>query len=366
MKATTAIEEKIDQVLALYVSGTSAAVSEFAASIAIVSLTIYLVYMSYAAARGDLSEPMGKLTKDLVKISLILTVALGGGAYQQYVIGFAYGLVSDLTSVLTLGEAKTVGAAIDYANSGCVVLPPRSDCVPYDEVYLSLATGNENWWGVPDPLYTVAFLLVFLSQLIITVLCLIPVILAKVGMSLMLGIGPVFVLLAIFPTTVKYFESWLAALIGFVMTLVLVAAICSVLPMIFREFLITAVRNGPKGDVSVISDAFALLIASIGLGFTALHTSQLGAQLAGGGVAMDGKGMAGKLTEKLISTLTKDKTDPGTSSQSDAASAQTNSVSQKPSLAYQAGRALGRTPYNSGRVVGNILRALDRQKRGSS
>ena len=307
---------------------------------------------------------MGKLTKDLVKISLILTVALGGGAYQQYVIGFAYGLVSDLTSVLTLGEAKTVGAAIDYANSGCVVLPPKSDCVPYDAVYLSLAIGRENWWGIPDPLYTVAFLLVFLSQLIITVLCLIPVILSKVGMSLMLGIGPVFVLLAIFPSTVKYFESWLSALIGFVMTLVLVAAICSVIPMIFREFLITAVRDGPQGDLSVLSDVFALLIVSIALGFTALHTSQLGAQLAGGGVAMDGKGVAGRLTEKLIRTLTKDTSDRAASSKSDAAAEQTNSVSQQPSRAYQVGRALGRTPYNSGRVVGNILRALDRQKRG--
>lgn len=366
MIITTSIEEKLDKILAIYVTGTSQAVSQYAASIAAVSLTIYFTYMSYAAARGDLSEPLSKITKDLLKIGLVLSVALGGGAYQQYVIGFANSIISDLTNVLTQGGAQSVGAAIDFANSGCVVLQPRPDCVPYDAVFLTLATGNENWWGLPDPLYTVAFVLVMLSQLTITVLCLLPMMLSKVGMSLMLAIGPIFVLLAIFPVTLKYFEAWLAALIGFVMTLVLVAAICSVIPMIFKDFLTSAVKAVPQGDASVISDAFALLIASIGLGFTALHASQKGAQLAGGGMSMDSKGLGGMLTQSILNRVVQGRADGGARHSNEASATQQNSASQEPSTAYRAGRALARTPYNSGRIVGNILNALNRKKGNSA
>lgn len=365
MKITSVLEAKVDEVLALYVNGTSAAVSAYAGGIAVVSLTIYYMYMSYAAARGDLSEPLSKITKDLLKISLVLGIALGGGAYQQTVIVFANAIISDMTSILTQGGAKTVGAAIDYANTGCTVLPKSPECISYDAVFLKLAVNNQNWWGIPDPLYTVTFLIVALAQILISVLCILPVILAKVGMSLMLGIGPLFLLLAIFPVTVKYFEAWVSALLGFVITQVLVAAVCSVVPMIFKGLLQQAIEGGAKGDVSVLADALAVLIAAIGLGFTALHASQKGAQLAGGGMAMDSKGLGGMVTQSVMNRLIQGRSDGPSKNQNDKSSNTENSASQESSGAYRAGRAVGRAPYNSGRIVGNILNALERRGKKS-
>ncbi len=362
MKIASVLEAKVDEVLAQYINGTSAAVSSYAGSIAAVGLTIYFVYMSYAAARGDLSEPFSKLTKDLMKIALVLTVALGGGAYQQYVIGFAHGIVNDLTSVVTLGEAKTVGAAIDFANSGCVVLPGKPDCISYDGVFLTLAIGQPNWMGMPDPLYTVVFLIILLAQLIISVLCILPVILSKVGMAVILGIGPIFVLLALFPVTVKHFEAWLAALIGFVLTLVLVAAVCSVVPMIFKGLLDTAIQEGVKGDVSVLTDALAVLIAAVGLGFTALHASQKGAQLAGGGMAMDSKGLGGMAAQSVMNRIVQGRVGGGPSAGGNATSKPENSASSSSGGAYAVGNAVGKAPYSAGRVVGNILNALDKKR----
>ncbi len=363
MKVLTVLEAKVDEVLALYVNGTSAAVSGYAGGIAAVGLTIYFVYMSYAAARGDLTEPFSKLTKDLMKIALVLTVALGGGAYQQYVIGFAHGIISDLTSVVTLGEAKTVGAAIDYANSGCVVIPGKPECISYEGVFLNLAVGKANWMGIPDPLYTICFFAVVLAQLTISVLCILPVLLAKIGLAVMLGIGPIFVLLALFPITTKYFESWLAALIGFVLTQVIVAAICSVIPMIFKGLLDTAIQEGIKGDVSVLSDALAVLIAAIGLGLTAMHASQKGAQLAGGGVSMDSKGLGGMAAQSFLNRIIQGRIGGNPAGVAAVASQKPqNSASSEPGSGYATGHAAGRAPYNAGRVVGNILSALDKKR----
>ncbi len=363
MKIAALLESKIDGVLSGYVNGTSAAVAGYAGGIAVVGLTIYLVYMSYASARGDLSEPLSKITKDLMKIALVLTVALGGGAYQEYVIGFANGITSDLTSALTHGAAKTVGGAIDYANSGCVTLPTGTECISYDSVFLEMAIAKKTWAGIPDPLYTLVFLIIALAQLLVSVLCILPIILAKTGMALMLALGPIFVLLALFPITTKYFEAWLAALIGFVMTQVLVAGICSVVPEIFKNFLDKAVQQGAVGDATVLADSLAVLIVAISLGFSALHASQKGAQLAGGGMSMDSKGLGGMVTQAVMNRLIQGPLGGGVpgDGKSDSSGSE-NSASSTPSKAYSAGYAVGRAPYTTGKAVGNILNALDKRK----
>jgi type IV secretion system protein VirB6 len=362
MKIASFLETQLDSVLRIYITGTSAAVSAYAGGIAAVGLTIYFIYMSYASARGDLTEPLSKISKDLLKIALVLTVALGGGAYQQYVISFANGITSDLTSTVTGGAAKTVGAAIDYANSGCAVLPKKPDCIPYDSVFLKLAIDNENYFGIPDPLYATIFVIVALAQLIITALCILPMILSKVGMALMLGIGPIFVLMALFPVTIKYFEGWVSALIGFVLTQVLVSAICSVVPTIFQGLLETAVKSSAVGDKVVLSDALGILIASIGLGFSALHASQKGAQLAGGGMAMDSKGLGGMVTQAVMNRLIQGRAGGDPSAGGQAPLGGENSASSGPSKAYAAGQVVGRAPYTTGKAVGNILNALDKRR----
>ncbi len=362
MKIATFLETQLDEVLRIYVNGTSATVSAYAGSIAAVGLTIYFVYMSYASARGDLSEPLSKITKDLMKIALVLTVALGGGAYQQYVISFANGITSDLASAVTGGAAKSVGAAIDYANSGCVVLPKAPDCIPYDSVFLKLAIDRENSFGIPDPLYAIVFVIVALAQLLITALCILPMILSKVGMALMLGMGPIFVLMALFPVTTKYFEGWVSALLGFVLTQVLVSAICSVVPTIFQGLLDKAVKGGAIGDTAVLSDALGVLIAALGLGFSALHASQKGAQLAGGGMAMDSKGLGGMVTQAVMNRMIQGRVGGDPSAGGQSPSGGENSASSAPGKAYAVGQAVGRAPYTTGKAVGNILNALDKRR----
>jgi type IV secretion system protein VirB6 len=364
MKIATFLETQLDEMLRIYVNGTSAAVSTYAGGIAAVGLSIYFIYMSYASARGDLTEPLSKISKDLLKIALVLTVALGGGAYQQYVISFANGITSDLTSTVTGGAARTVGGAIDYANSGCVVLPPKVECVSYDSVFLDLALAKRNWYGIPDPLYTFAFLIVLIAQLLISALCVLPMILSKVGLALMLGMGPIFVLMALFPVTTKYFEGWVSALIGFVLTQVLVSAICSVVPSIFHGLIERAVNGGAVGDLTVLSDALGILIAAIGLGFSALHASQKGAQLAGGGMAMDSKGLGGMVTQAVMNRLIQGRIGGDSSSSRQAPSGGENSASSGPSKAYSAGQAVGRAPYTTGKAVGNILNALGKRRGG--
>jgi type IV secretion system protein VirB6 len=363
MNIATFLETKLDEVLGIYINGTSAAVSAYAGGIAAVALSIYFIFQAYAAIRGDLTEPMSKITKDLMKIALVLTVALGGGAYQEYVISFVNGITSDLASVVTHGAAKTVGGAIDYANSGCVVLPSKAKCVSYDSVFLDLAIENKNYFGIPDPLYAFVFVIIAIAQLVITVLCIMPVILSKIGMALMLGLGPVFVLLAIFPVTNKYFEAWVSAVIGFVLTQVLVAAICSVVPEIFQGLLKNAVEQGAVGDATVLTDALAILIAAIGLGLSALHASQKGAQLAGGGMSMDSKGIGGMIMQSVMNRLIQGPSGGGAPGGGKPdSSGNENSASSSPSKAYSAGQAIGRAPYNAGKTVGNILNALDKKR----
>jgi hypothetical protein len=133
--------------------------------------------------------------------------------------------------------------------------------------------------------------------------------------------------------------------------------------MIFKGLLDTAIQEGIKGDVSVLSDALAVLIAAIGLGLTAMHASQKGAQLAGGGVSMDSKGLGGMAAQSFLNRIIQGRIGGNPAGVAAVASQKPqNSASSEPGSGYATGHAAGRAPYNAGRVVGNILSALDKKR----
>jgi len=301
-------EAEIDMVLDQYVSSTSAALSAGLGVFAAMGLTIYFMVLGLAVARGDVEQPMSKILKDSFAMVIIASIAVVVGVYQQQIIGVVHGVLALLVSKMSGGSAKTVieSASLVFETTDVAVLV-NGEAISLDRALWVIALKKANYFGIPDPSYFFAALCVALATVVVSALCILPMLLSKVAIALCLAIGPLFIMLGMFPQTKNYFTAWLSNLVGNIFTGMLIAAVCSLMTTVFISTLTKALDGAGSETFSPLAMGFAMLILGVVLGFTALNVSQLGAQLAGGGAALDSKGLAGTLVNYFLSKPKDDK-----------------------------------------------------------
>lgn len=355
------LEKLIDASLLTYVTATSSAMTRYVVPLSVTINSIYLTTMAHAIARGDVNEPMSKLAKDIVLMVLVSTVAFSVGNYQYFVIDGMHALTSDLISVVSLGDAKSIGELLDSLFTGCITPPGESKCHSYSTAMWFLALKNSNAIGIPDTSYMWGQFCIFIGEMVIVLGSLIPVILSKCALAIFLAIGPVFILGLQWPLTKKYFENWFSATLGNVLTLVLIAAICSIAPSIVKKFIQDAFGGAMLEADEILERMDTLLLVCIALGVTALHASQKAAHLAGGGVAMDGKGLGGMAAQAMMNKLFMGKNNNPQKDDNKDDKNKENDVNSasKPSLTERAKYATGKF---AGKQVRNVLDALNRKR----
>ena len=357
MGLATYLEKQLDSTLATYVTSTSQAMTVYAFGLAVAFAAIYWLFFGLAAMRGDVNEPMSKITKDVVGMLLVAMVILTFGNYQSYVIEVSQAIVSDLTSRMSGGAAKSPGTLIDAIFADCVTPPGADKCHSTGTVFGAMAIKHANAFGIPDFSYAIASLFMGVAQVIIVVLCLIPILLSKVALAIYLAIGPFFIMLAMFPQSRSYCNSWLSGALGNAITLVIVAGICSIVPLIMKG-IIDQIFKSNFESVEVLDKTIGALVAAIGLGLTALKASQMGAQLAGGGVAMDGGNWLGSLGNMITNMRGRAGANPA----ADKQKPEPNSAQEKAPMAYAMGQGAAKAAGLSKRAASNVLDALSKRK----
>ena len=96
MGMATFLEVQLDTALRTYVNTASASMTGYVASLAVGLAALYWLVFGMTAMRGDVNEPMSKITKDVVTMLLVAMVVFTFGNYQNFVIESLYGLVADL------------------------------------------------------------------------------------------------------------------------------------------------------------------------------------------------------------------------------------------------------------------------------
>lgn len=300
----TMIEGVIDRSLSAYVTTTSSALTVFLVPIAITGYTLTLVMHALAIIRGDSQDPLSKILKDFLAAAIISAIALSMGNYQSIVIEGAQALQGDFTAALSTGvdsgtAPRSLGASIDliFSPDNKIRLPEGKTIdgkseVPIDTFFYVLAHDRANFMGIPDLSLALAGVLLTVAELFIIACCLLAWLPAKVALAFWLAMGPAGILCLMFPVTKNYFQQWLSATLGTIFTMAIVTAIVAIIPVMYRQLLLDILTNMDIASTDVIGRVAAILIASVGLGIVAVNAAQKGAHLAGGGIALDGRGLA--------------------------------------------------------------------------
>ena len=177
-------------------------------------LTFYVAFFAIGLLTGRTRIGVGALTPRMLTLGLALTFATSWMAYQNVVWTLATGAPDQIASVL----AGTHGSA----TRAFAVRLDRLFAIVADAAQQSSVPAAPTETGVtPAPAMAGGFTattVLWLSAMMLLLGTVGVLVTAKIALAALLAIGPVFVVMALFPATRGLFEGWLKGVVMFALT----------------------------------------------------------------------------------------------------------------------------------------------------
>lgn len=275
-----------------FINEGSATMIGIVGPVAVSLLTIFVLLWGVAMASGQISEPFTDGMKRIIRICIIVGFALTVGIYQGTVVELFKEAPLELASQMTIPG----GEAVDDTDSMALLLDNtlakgfKVAEKPWD---LGVKHNNESMVGISGEGLAFQGLAIFLYIIVVIVVAVAAglVFVAYMALAVLLAIGPLFIMMAIFPATQRWFESWLGQVVNYGIMFLLVALACGLLfAMLDQYFGDLAVQTLNEALMATLK-AVGLTIAMIGV---LLQMAGIASAL-GGGAAIQATNVAGKL-----------------------------------------------------------------------
>jgi type IV secretion system protein VirB6 len=331
----TAIGGTLENGMSTYVTNVSSALSRALVPVVTTSATIWVLAYALAIVRGEAHEPVPAFAWRGLKVAAILAFALGSGLYQQQVVTAVNGATAGLAQTIQ-NAANTTGGGnpgcgsvngISVTASSAIGIYQTLDC--YDQqVDLVLDAYSEKATheglslagivaGIGD---IVCGFVASLGGSIFLIVLAFEVVMARMLLDLVLGIGPVFIACAAFAPTARFFEAWTAKVANYALLQILVAAFLGMALTAFSTelapFQVTTSPPGANASSLVAAgqaalEASAAWGAALGMFATAIFLAMVGWQLPSvasglsGGATVSGFGsfVAGVASRNLTAAV---------------------------------------------------------------
>ncbi|WP_343672871.1 type IV secretion system protein [Paraburkholderia heleia] len=331
----TAVGGTLENGMSIYVTNVSSALSGALVPIVTTAVTIWVLAYGLAVVRGEAHEAVPAFAWRGLKVAITLAFALSAGIYQQQVVTAVDGAASGLAQTIQ-NAANTMGGG----NPGCGSVSGSSVTAQgaATSIYQTLDCYDQQIDLVMDAYFDKAThegfspsglaaaigdflcgLVAALGGSIFLIVLAFEVVMARMLLDLVLGLGPVFIACAAFSPTARFFEAWTAKVVNYALLQVLVAAFLGMALTAFSSDLAALhATAAPGGDASAVmqgisaalNDAAAAATA-LGLFATGLFLAMVGWQLpsvaAGlsGGATLSGFGafVAGVASRSLVGAI---------------------------------------------------------------
>jgi len=282
----TKLGASIDNFLGTYVNNVSSSIAIGITPLVIVGLTIWILMYGYAVMRQEVQDPINTFLKNVLKFAFVFGIALGGGVYQNEIVGsinsFQDGLVSLVTQPtgITSVNGNSIYEVIDGLDEKGV------------EVGLGMIEHGASLLPIGGYLDIIAGLLVMLANVCLLLVCGGFAIMAKVALSFVLGLGPLFIACLAFPPIEKFFDAWLGKALNYVFLIIILAFSIGLSVSIADTYMTHAMasQNAIPAPNS-IAEAFAIVLLYGALLIFVYQAPHIASGLVGG-VSLSGGGIA--------------------------------------------------------------------------
>jgi type IV secretion system protein VirB6 len=184
--------------------------------------------MGLAMAHGSVRGSVDNLLWRVFKIAVICTLALNINNYQTYVTDGIRAIEGAMVQIFTQQDHDLASDISSQSNAKIGELIDGH--VQFIERIARHFYKKATEPDIPDLPLLLAGMISSLCQIIVVSASLIPFLVAKVTLSVLLSVGPFFILLAIWPATQRFSEAWLSACLTAILSVVLVVVIVAILP----------------------------------------------------------------------------------------------------------------------------------------
>lgn len=274
----------IDQALDQYIISTATDLIAHVTPVFTSMLIVWIAIWGYMLMFGKASEPLQEGVFRILRIGFIMTLGLSVGTYMDVIV-----------NVLADGPGQ-IAAVVTGSNGGVATI--------LDQLFTRVLGLADQAWdkaGVMSGdfgMYLIAILImVFGGGVSIVVAFLLLA--SKVATTVLLAIGPLFIIGLLFNTTQRFFESWLGMVMNFGMLLILGSAIGRMVIEVSASFM-DIVESSTSNMASMTTCAY--LIAFFALGILVLKQIPAIASALGGGVALATQGALGSVMSAMRPT----------------------------------------------------------------
>lgn len=280
---------KIDGALTDFVLGAASNVIGAFSPVARTLLILYVILWGWAIMRSMITEPIMDGLFRIVRLSIITGIALQLANYNEFVVNILWKTPEALAGVLAQGSGDNVPKA-QYLDASWSKF--------YDYGALYFANGSfmhADGWG----LIIVAFL-IWACGIIVTGYAAVLLIMAKIALALLLALGPLFILTAIFEATKQFFNAWVGQALNAVFLIVLTSGIITLVIGVVESVLANSL-----GATEFVQPSMQMALALVIMSFIAfvimMQLPSISAAL-GGGLALSTLGTPNRVYDKLTNS----------------------------------------------------------------
>lgn len=243
---------------------------------AIAMLTIYVLLWGAGIASGRINEPFSDGAYRILRICAIVIFGLTAGTYQEDIANFFLKVPMQIATLVVDNGADLSGDTPGIAKVIDASLQRGFDI------------GSEVWnygtkkFGLFHFSYIVYFflaILIFLAVAVIVGIATALVFIAYVALAILLAVGPLFILLAIFQTTYRFFDAWLGQAVNFSILFILIATTVTICFDLFEAYM----RELPNGSpTDALLNMVKIVGATIAIVAALLQTRGIASAIAGG------------------------------------------------------------------------------------
>lgn len=283
--------ENIPETVTSYANEKSAVMIGYIGPTAVILLTLFVLFWGVAMASGQISEPFTDGMKRIIRICIIVGFALTAGIYQDYVADLFLRVPAEMAS-----ELAYEGSSGGYE--------PTSIATVLDSSLQSGFTVGDKAWDKGDEMaqmgiksaiagigYYALAILVYLASAAIVAVAAGILLVAFIATAVLLAIGPLFILFAIFPATYRWFETWLGQLVNFAILYIMVAVVVGLVFSMFDQYLsmlpVTTLSETVVNSLKLVGITIAIVAV--------LEQTRAIAGALGGGASLSAQNAAGRL-----------------------------------------------------------------------
>lgn len=224
-KATNLFERifaNVDDALNTYVVDTVGNVVGFASPLFTSMMIVFVAMWGYLMMFGRVQEPLQDGVFRIIRIGGIMALGLTVGTYMGVVVTFLQQGPEHISAVVS-GAGGTSADTLDAL---------------FSQVF---AVSKAAWdkGGVLDGnfgLYLIALIVLVIGSGL-TLFVAFLILLAKLMTTVLLGIGPLFIICLLFKVTQRFFESWIAMVSNFGLLLVLASAVGTLMTSLAQTYI---------------------------------------------------------------------------------------------------------------------------------